>query len=248
MSFVKVLAKRNLYKGLPKSIYEHNFDGVDDLVSIDNSNTVGNPYDFERTDPFTIAFKFSTNNYNTNNFPHLFSKRENGNGVGYYSAIESGFLVFGIVGAGGATNMRLDLNIIPLSTDRIIVLSYTGSSSVNGLLITLCDEKGIPITVVNTAINSSTITGTIKNISKLHIGCRGDVNFFHGGRLGNFSIFNTALTGVQINELAPLIVANSVDKHSLYTNCVGYWKQYANKLINIKNSSYDGTYGGFVNP
>ncbi len=69
------------------------------------------------------------------------------------------------------------------------------------------------------------------------------------GDMGGFSIWNKALSITEFQELASLMAFRNTENHSAYAaNCIGYWKQYANKLINLKNSAYNGTYSGFTNP
>jgi hypothetical protein len=233
----------------PQQVPFVRFDGVDDYFSSDNSGNVGSAYDIERTDVFSMGVAFNMTKSSTPQTDNIFfSKRQGNTGIGYFFEIDSLQLRAGFIYSGNFGSISSNVNMVTLGSIFYIVLTYDGTSSVNGLTIYFYNVNATLLGVFSVAngnaivLGTASIPSTIKNTGSLLFGSN-TISFFQGAQW-HHSIFNVTLTSTEAQELATRMVNNSVGSHSRYdSNCTGYWRDYLPKvkLINHKNQFYNSS-------
>ncbi len=156
------------------------------------------PFNFERTDSFSISLWISSNWKGS-----AFLENINPNDGGHYRGIgigdgSDGKITF-IIRATQTTNNRIlitSTNAIPKNTWTNIVLTYDGSSDVSGVTLYFNGESQSYTTITN---NLSTTTVSSNN---LHIGSRDAVMNFYQGYMDQVFIWNRTLTASDAVVLA----------------------------------------------
>lgn len=257
MSLYPHLLRERLIGGLPitPSLITY-YDGIDNFATIDNSNAVGNPYDFERTNAFSLAIAFSCS---IDTFPSssqdLISKSSST--AGYFMNLSNGLGVNFIFLEGGVFKVMSTASGFGISanSESIVIATYDGSSNLNtgtvvhiytgaGLLSQRCTVAG------GTLSNSggSTLAGTIRNTTNAWFARNPVVTTrYFIGTHRHPSIWNIALSNTQCDDLVNRMISNTVTGHANYANCVGYWRDVIGnvKILNNKNETYNATLNNF---
>jgi len=242
------LKKKKQITGLPYGKYNHYFNGTSEYVSIDNSDVSGNPYDFDVTNNFTIAMSLTPQNADNSSYPFYMQKGGVSGSPMWALYYESSRSVLNFYCTDGTREQFIG-NVIGVTggTNYIVICTFLNDGTGHLVLkIKTYDTNGTIL--ANQTVSPINNLTTIKSTTKVFFAAKNG-GVFHKGYFGQPCIFNTNLTGAQCDELALNIVNKNVNSHSLYaSNCVGYWKQFAGKLINMVNRTYDGTYNGFSIP
>jgi hypothetical protein len=249
--------KKNRSAGLPRSfkLFSYTLDGVDDFISINNSNVLGNPYDFDRTNAFTLAQIVTPRVASLSNFA-MWDKRSTS--AGYFWGVNSSSQMFASFNTPSGQRGALINSGIGFGKDvkTIWIISFSGNSDATGF--TLRQYNGNTGNLIQTASISGggasilggvtgVMTGDLRNTSYINIG----KNFVGGGftkaDIQHPSIWNVEFNGTQAQELASKIINDTVKSHSVYSsNCVGYWKNAVEQtLLNEINNTYNGILSGF---
>jgi len=249
--------RKNRSKALPVRFkyFNPSLDGLDDFISIDNSQNVGNPYSFDRTNPFTLAQIITPKITSLINFS-MFDKRTSN--AGYFFGINASSQMFasfntpsGQRGALLSSGLGFGNNI-----KTIWIISFSGNSDASGFTIRQYNGGTGALTQAATIANgdasilggvTGVMTGTLTNTTPLNIG----KNFVGGATtkaiIERPSIWNIELNSTQAQDLANRMIADTVKDMTIYpSNCVGYWRNATDQTyLNEVNTTYNGTLNGF---
>lgn len=170
----------------------YNFDGINDYISM------GNVFNFERTDAFSFSFWVNTP-LNSLTFP-LAKQADSFNYEGYMAQINPGgkilFFLRSDINTNNFIRVRASTPIIA-NTWSFIVITYDGSSLVSGVNIYIDGVKSL----LENTIDS--LTGSIITPTNFNLGLRGDplgANVYEG-LLDEVGVWTRALSATEIAYL-----------------------------------------------
>ncbi|MDD5055254.1 MAG: SdrD B-like domain-containing protein [Candidatus Peribacteraceae bacterium] len=176
------------------------FDGVDDYVNMGNTSAAN----FERTDPFTIAFWARLDILD--NAPQIFISRQDnespnrGWNIFRYdnTPLGNAQLVFALRSTINTNEIRVQStdNLWFSGNIRHVTVSYDGSSNAAGINMYI---DGVPFasTIINNSLSATTAT-----TQNLQLGAREGNNFPITGLLDDVRIYNRALSASEVAALA----------------------------------------------
>jgi hypothetical protein len=173
-----------------------NFDGTDDFVSIGDIS----PFEFERTDTFSLSAWFKTT---SNTGMSILTKQDNAsNDKGYeIQTGGTGLIFFQAVdnyGAGNAIEVRSVSSVNYNDGNwHHLIATYDGSSSASGVKLYF-DGKQITTSITIDGLNATIIT-----TAGLQIGARatGGAKQFFNGQIDDASIYNYVLSPNQVRQI-----------------------------------------------
>ena len=175
------------------------FDGVNDNVVINNIA----PYDFDRTESFTIS---SWVNLTGTTGPRPIVGNQMGDGTyrGWMAYIlnGSGLVRFELLNFGRGNGIQVT-STSPVNDGswRHVVITYDGSSNANGVKLYI---DGIPNTLT---VSANTLSATTVSTDSLNIGHREKDSLYFKGLIDDTRIYSRALSVSEISDLYNL--ANS---------------------------------------
>lgn len=158
---------------------------------------LGNNFDFERTDAFSVAMWIYPSA--VSGYPAFIGKRVN-SGIyrGYIWFIDSGVGKMAVQlnnDAGSNTiNLRSATTNILANVWQFVVMTYDGSSDVSGIKLYY---NAVPETITSL---SNTLSATMKNNISAQFGAS-DASLLYSGRMDNIYIYNYVLTQTNISYL-----------------------------------------------
>jgi hypothetical protein len=232
------------------------FDGVDDYISVNNSQNVSNPYDLERTNSFSLAAKITPGKTTFIGSSMDIINKVSGTS-GYFLGLASGLApLFGFTEGGVTKYMGASSGFgITQDVEGYIVATYDGSSNLNtGIVIHIYNSSGTISQRCTQAggtlsnVGGTTLSGTIKNTTAIWFGRNTAITTrYFLGKQSHYSIWNVAFTNTQADELVTKMMQDKVSTHTIYSaSCLGYWREFVGTLaINSINSTYNGTLNNF---
>jgi hypothetical protein len=171
----------------------YTFDGTNDFI------TAGNNFDFDRTDPFSLAMWIKPSTVTTT---HFIASKAQSSGIfrGYDFRIQNpGVLGMNMTSTSGVNQIVIKTpdNTIVSGVWQHIVMTYDGSS----------DSSGISIYVDGTIVSglivvSNFLSATMSQANPFNIGTRNSQGIFSfTGSMDDFRIYDEALNAGQVLNL-----------------------------------------------
>lgn len=247
-----ILQRKNTSRSLPvKPSRLIGFDGVNDYITIDSSNVVSNPFDFERNQPFTLAGIVYPNSFKNIRF---FDKRTSN--TGYVFGTTTDNLIFlGFNTTSGLQGIRSTSGFdFTIDSYTIFIATFSGNQDSTGIKIyqykpNLTLSATFSVANGNHALlGASALSSTIKNTTLIRVGANFSAgsSLFTKAKLAHLSIWDSELNNSDVANLASRMREDTVSQHALFgSNCVGYWREFVSKAINAVNTTYNGTLNNF---
>lgn len=218
-----------------------NFLNANDYVNI--GNVAG--LDFAGSSPFSIS-SWSKNSVTTERV--IFSKQGAGTASGYRYYLQSNAISLLISGGTGAAD-RIEIRSSNLSINNgswhHCVVTYDGSGSAAGVRFY---HNGVLDPTGGYTTTANALVGTVTNTTAAQIsGRNGTTNIFQGN-LNNVSVWNKALSALEVAEFYATTHPTDLSTHSAVADLLGWWVLYDEQDIGLfpqfsdrSASNYDGT-------
>lgn len=193
------------------------FDGVDEWVSIGHLTA----FDFERTDAFSFSLWIKTT-ASAMSYSLIAKQGWNYTAVpGYFVRMRSSGKpeVFYVNGASNQINVKTTtLGGLNDGSWHHLAVTYDGSSNASGIAFYI-DGVAAATTIV-----ADTLSGTIKNTKAFSIGALAGEDFWFLGKLDDVSVWNCALSQMDVNNIYNAGVPKKLTSHPKSNNLVGWWR------------------------
>ena len=223
------------------SVYKNSlkFDG-NDFINCGNNSSLS----FDRTDSFSFSAWINSSSSLFNG--SIFSKFDNATTTGYFMGMNSARnnLRFGFR-KGTQYNLIETSDVINTNQWSHVLATYNGNQDASGIVLYV---NGVAVNT--TVLNNTLQSGSVSNNEPFIIGSNGGATFFDG-QISNAAVFNSVLTGSQVETL----YNNGTPETSISNSPVSWWKlnNTTTGLIDNGSASNNGTntgateYAGFVN-
>ena|SRR3990167_20497 len=217
------------------------FDGVNDYIRVTNQT----PFNFERTNPFSVCFW--TTFTNANNEESLVGRLDpatsfRGWEVHKQESAFGNYIQMFLISTHPSNAIQQELNYTPPTNTWIhICFTYSGSSTaagVTGYINGSVQSKRTPLL--------DSLSATTQNSIDLQFGRRNNGTLFHGGKVDDVRIYNRVLSA---NEIRGMYLSKS--RYSGYDGLCsalkGHWLLQNNNFANdISGCSNHGNLVGGV--
>lgn len=212
-------------------------DGVNDYLVIPHSSRIN----FERTDSFTFSKWVKP----TSVVPmSLIYKRDTTANLRGYSIARLGTEVVVTLKSTAINLIQVTTTgaNLALNTWANLIVSYDGSSTAAGVVVTLNGAN------ISTTLNSDTLSTTILNSEEMYIGAinPGNSNNFSGS-LDELSLFNKVLSSSEKLEIYGTGEPNDLSRHSALNNLVSWLRMGDGDEYPIIKDISDSTDATMVN-
>lgn len=219
--------------------YSINLDGVDESVSM------GNNFNFERTDPFSLVCWYRTT-YRGGTV--LFSKNEpesgGTNGRGYHLSPQPDGTLYFKLNNHQLTN-KIEVQTIEGGYNdgqwHQVVVTYDGSSNASGTKIYI-DSVAQTLNVISNTLNATCIVSNAFNLGKFSTS---GVGYFYKGMMSQIAVYNKSLSAAEVTTIYAGRSFANLTSIGPTANLVGYWPITSSDTVsNIDDASsgaHDGT-------